>query len=147
MGIYFEYSYEDGKEVEIWLPCFLCNQKKVLMVEYQIKRGPIYVLLNDDARKLWSGREVKVASETYLICEDCYQSFSSEDELIAAILKKKKEQAASTDTQIDSIKVIEQEIEETKEKINELLKKLGSLYERLGRERVLKNQPGPAKED
>jgi len=147
VGIYFDYNYEDGKEVEIWLPCYLCSQKKVLMVEYQIKKGPIYVLLNDEARKLWSGREVKVASETYLICEDCYKSFASEDELITAILKKRKEQAATKTDQIDTIKVIEQEIEETKHRISELLEKLGMLYERLGRERTLRNKPEPAKEE
>jgi uncharacterized protein YbaR (Trm112 family) len=140
MGIYFDYNYEDGKEVEIWLPCFTCGEKKVLMVEYQIKKGPIYVLLNDEARKLWSGREIKVASESYLVCEDCYKSFPSEDELIARILKKKKEQISLKQAEIDTLKVIEQEIEETKAKINELLDKLGLLYERLGREKLLRQQ-------
>lgn len=140
MGIYFDYDYEDGKEVENRVPCFLCSERKVLFVEYHIKKGPIYTLLSDDARKLWSGREVRIVNDTYLVCEDCFHSYASEDELISAILRKKRTVPDALRTEIDTIKVIENEIEETKERICQLLDKLGELYERLGREKLARQQ-------
>lgn len=140
MGIYFNYDFEDGKEVENWVPCYLCSQKKVLFVEYHIKKGPIYTLLNDEARKLWSGKEVKIVNDTYLVCEDCYKSYSTEDEVISAILQKKRSLAKSAASDVDTLKVIENEIEETKEKIFQLLEKIGELYERLGREKIARQQ-------
>jgi DNA-directed RNA polymerase subunit M/transcription elongation factor TFIIS len=137
MGIYFDYDYEDGKEVENWVPCFLCGEKKVLFVEYHIRKGPIYTLLNDNARKLWSGHEIKIISDNFLVCEDCYREYPSEDEIISAIIRKRRETPDAQSAPIDKIKVIESEIEETKEKIEGLLNRLGELYERLGREKVL----------
>lgn len=140
MGIYFNYDYEDGKEVENWVPCYLCGKKKVLFVEYHIKKGPIYTLLNDEARKLWSGREIKIVNDAYLICEDCYKEKGSEDLMISEILKKKRLTSQPQTVDFDTIKVIENEIEEVKGKIAALMDRLGELYERLGREKVLKQQ-------
>ncbi|MCX7831763.1 MAG: hypothetical protein N2440_02555 [Actinobacteria bacterium] len=140
MGIYFNYDYEEGKEVENWVPCYLCGEKKVLYVEYHIKKGPIYTLLNDEARKLWSGREIKIVSDTYLICDDCYQQRPSEDLIISEILKKKRLSSQPQKAEIDTIKVIENEIEDVKGKITVLMERLGELYERLGREKVLKQK-------
>lgn len=137
MGIYFDYNYEDGKEVENWVRCYLCGEKKVLFVEYHVKKGPIYTLLNDEARKLWSGHEIKIISDRFLICDDCYNKYESEDEIISAIIKKKKEQPETPTEPFSKIKFIESEIEETKDRLEELLNKLGELYERLGRERVM----------
>lgn len=147
MGIYFNYDYEDGKEVENWVPCFLCGAKKVLFVEYHIKKGPIYTLLSDEARKLWSGKEIKIINDTYLVCEDCYKEYETEDAIISEIIKKKRTAQDSRASDLDTIKLIENEIEETKEKIQELLDKLGNLYERLGKERIKRQEKMLGRED
>lgn len=136
MGIYFDYDFEDGKEVENWISCFLCGEKKVLLVEYHVRKGPIYTLYKD-ARKLYSGHEINIASSKYLVCDDCYRAYGGEDQVISAILKKKKQVSPSlSGGNIDPIKVIEEEIAEVKKDINKLLDKLGELHERLERERI-----------
>lgn len=135
MGIYFDYDFEDGKEVENWISCFLCGEKKVLLVEYHVRKGPIYTLYKD-ARKLYSGHEISIASSRYLVCEDCYRSLGGEDEVISAILKKKKEVSPTATTDFDALKIIEEEIEDVRNQISKLLDKLGELHERLERERI-----------
>ncbi len=125
MGIYFDYDFEDGKEVERWLPCFLCEQKKVLFVEYHIKTGLVYSLY-DNARKLQSGHQVKVGSAEHLICDDCYNTYGSEEAVIAEILRRRKEE--KTEEKTSQIATIEKEIEETKKEFLELLERLGKLY-------------------
>lgn len=136
MGIYFDYDFEDGKEVENWISCFLCGEKKVLVVEYHVKKGPIYTLY-DNARKLYSGHEINIASSKYLVCEDCYRTYGGEDQVISAVLKKKKELSPSTTARdFDTLKIIEEEIHEVRMQISKLLDKLGELHERLERERI-----------
>jgi hypothetical protein len=128
MGIYFDFDFEEGKEVERWVPCFLCNQRKVLFVEYHIKSGPIYTLY-DDARKLWSGKEITVGSGSYLVCEDCFSGYRSEEEVVAEILRRRKEE--KTSEKISEIKHLEAEIEEAKKEIMELVERLAKLYQHL----------------
>lgn len=139
MGIYFDYDYEDGKEVENWVPCFLCGEKKVLYVEYHIKKGPIYTLLNDSARKLWSGHEINIISDRYLVCEDCYSARGSEEKVIEDIIALKRSKSVSTASDLDPLKLIENEIEETKNRINELIEKLEELCARKERIKIEKN--------
>lgn len=135
MGIYFDYDFDNGKEVENYLPCYLCRQKKVLVVEYHVKNGPIYMLYND-ARKVFSGREIHLGSSRYLVCEDCYRERGSEEDVIAEILEQRREAGASLTVEYDAIKVLEEEIYETKAQIAELIEKIGELHERLERERA-----------
>lgn len=125
MGIYFEYDFKDGKEVEKWLPCYLCKQKKLLFVEYHIKTGLVYSLY-DNARKLQSGHQVKVGSAEYLVCEDCYNTYGSEESLVSEIIARRREEREIENT--TQVKVIEKEIEETKKEFLELVERLGKLY-------------------
>lgn len=134
MGIYFDYDFDNGKEVENYLSCFLCKRKNVLVVEYHVKNGPIYTLY-DNARKVFSGREIHVGSSRYLICEECYTSRPSEEDLVAKIIEARRESGITTVVDYDPIKVIEEEIYETKAELTELIEKLGELHERLERER------------
>lgn len=125
MGIYFDYDFEDGKEVEKWSDCYLCNQKKVLFVEYHVKTGLVYSLY-DNARKLQSGYQVKVGSAEYLVCEDCYSTYGSEEGLVAEIIRRRKEEKVSETT--TQVQTIEKEIEETKKEFLELVERLAKLY-------------------
>ncbi len=125
MGIYFDYDFEDGKEVEYWLTCYLCHQKKVLFVEYQVKSGPIYTLYNN-ARRLESGKELKVGTLSHLVCLDCYNAFGSEEGVVAEILRRRKEEKHSE--KIAHLKQIETEINETRKQIDDLVQKLAQLY-------------------
>lgn len=137
MGIYFDYDLENGKEVENWTTCFLCDEKKVLFVEYHVKKGPVYTLY-DNARKLYSGREVKLASSKYHICDDCFSRYPSEEEVISAILKRRKEKNIVTNSEedYDPLKILEEEIEEEKRELAKRVEKIGHLYARLEKERI-----------
>lgn len=135
MGIYFNYDFENGKEVENWLQCYLCRQKKVLIVEYHIKNGPIYSLY-ENARKLYSGHEVKLGSSRYLVCNDCYDNHGSEESVISEILKIRKQVDAPATGDYDPLKFLEEEIEEEKRELLKLIDRIGEMYSRLERERI-----------
>lgn len=141
MGIYFNYDFENGKEVENWLQCYLCRQKKVLIVEYHIKNGPIYSLYQN-ARKLYSGHEIKIGSSRYLVCDDCYNIFSSEEEVISEILKKRKKFDALVTADYDPLKFLEEEIEEEKREILKTIDRIGEMYAKLERERIKRQKEG-----
>ncbi|MCK4778283.1 MAG: hypothetical protein KAS39_07860 [Actinomycetia bacterium] len=126
MGIYFDYDFAEGKEVERWMDCYLCNQKKVLFVEYHIKNGPIYSLYND-ARKLFSGKELKVGSAEHLICDDCLKQYKNEESIVSEILSHRTEDKKQEKE--SAIIKLESEVEETKRQIDELVHKLANLYQ------------------
>ncbi len=125
MGIYFDFDFEEGKEVERWTPCFLCNQKKVLFVEYHVKNGPVYTLY-DNARKLWSGKELKVGSGNFFVCEDCLNEWGSEEEIVAEIMnRRKKEKDSLRETEIQQL---EAQIEEARKEIDDVIQRMAKLY-------------------
>lgn len=126
MGIYFDYDLKAGKEVERYVPCYVCGEKKVLFVEYHIPSGTGGYVLYDNARKLFSGKEFQVGSTNHLVCEDCLKEYGSEENVVAEILKRRSE-TKKTEKQSE-IEFLEGEIEETRRHIDELIQKLAQLY-------------------
>lgn len=135
MGIYFDYDIESGKEVENWLVCYICHKKKVLVVEYHIKNGPVYSLYKD-ARKLFSGYELKIGSGKYLVCADCYKAAGSEEVIISEIIKNRKKLDSIPTSDYDPLKFIEEEIEDAKKEFSKLINRIGELYARREKERI-----------
>lgn len=125
VGIYFDYDFE-GKEVERYLPCYLCNEKKVVFVEYHVPSGSDGYVLYDDARKLFSGSELLIGSLNHLVCEDCLKEHGNEENVVAEILKRRTE--ASKEAKKSEVKYLEEDIEETRRHLDELNEKLTQLY-------------------
>lgn len=126
MGIYFDLDLENGKEVEKHHPCYLCDEKRVLFVEYQVPSGAGGYVLYDDARKLFSGKEIAAGTAVHLVCEDCLTHYGSEENVIAEILSRRTETKKSEKE--GELKYLQEDIEETQRHIDELIQKLAQLY-------------------
>lgn len=131
MGVYFDYDFKNGKEVERKEKCYLCENENILYAEYYILEGDVYKLYKN-SRKIVHGHEVPVGSRVHTVCESCYQSVPTEEELVEKILAKRleekkseiKKQLKEILSKIDSKK---QEIELKEKELNVLRDELKEL--------------------
>lgn len=91
MGIYFDYDFKNGKEVEKREKCYLCEKENILYAEYYILEGDVYKLYKD-SRKIVKGKEIPVGSRVHAICDECLRKWSTEEELVERILEKRLEE-------------------------------------------------------
>lgn len=114
MGIYFDYDFKNGKEVEQPERCYLCGKPDVLYAEYYILDGDIYKLYKN-SRKIVRGKEIPVGSRIHPICEACLQKAGTEEDLVEAILQKRmEEKKLELKKQLDEVM---QKIEDKKQEI------------------------------
>jgi len=95
MGVYFEYDFKNGKEVEKRESCYICGKDTVLYAEYYVEDGGVYKLYKD-ARKIIKGREVPVGSKVHAICDPCVKQYSTEEELVERILDRRLQEKKET---------------------------------------------------
>jgi predicted RNase H-like nuclease (RuvC/YqgF family) len=124
MGVYFEYDFKNGKEVEKVESCYLCENDSVVYAEYYILEGDTYKLYKD-ARKIIKGKEVQVGSQIHAIGPECLEKYPEEEELISAILQKrvdlKREEKRKVLEEIEEkIRAKEEEIKAKEEEISAL---------------------------
>ncbi len=91
MGIYFEYDFKNGKEIEKREKCYLCEKENILYAEYYILEGDVYKLYKD-SRIIVKGKEIPVGSRTHAICDECLQKWPTEEELVEKILARRLEE-------------------------------------------------------
>lgn len=58
MGIYFNFDFKNGKEVEQPERCYICGRPDVLYAEYYVLDGDVYKLYKN-ARKIVRGRKCR----------------------------------------------------------------------------------------
>ena len=128
MGVYFEYDFKNGKEVEKVEQCYLCGNDSVVYAEYYILEGDTYKLYKD-ARKIIKGKEIQVGSLVHAIGPECLEKYPEEEDLISAILEKrlelkKAEKKKALEEMKQKIKAKEEEIKAKEKEIAELKKEL-----------------------
>ncbi len=143
MGVYFEYDFKNGKEVEKAEKCYLCDKEDVVYAEYYILEGDVYKLYKD-ARKIIKGREVQVGSINHSLCPSCIEAYPLEEDLISAILKKRvvekkedkkkevenlqkkiEEKQAELKAKQEEVAAVQKEIDEMKSQLEALKKEIG----------------------
>lgn len=142
MGVYFEYDFKNGKEVEQPERCFLCGKPDVLYAEYYILDGDVYKLYKN-ARKIVRGKEIPVGSRVHAICDACYSKAPSEEELVEEILKKRLEERKlelrkhldelfkKIEDKKQEIALKEKELEVLRSELSELQKEASDIESRL----------------
>jgi chromosome segregation ATPase len=128
MGVYFEYDFKNGKEVEKVEQCYLCENDTVVYAEYYILEGDTYKLYKD-ARKIIKGKEIQVGSQVHAIGPECLEKYPEEEDLISAILQKrvdlKKEEKKKALQEVEErIKAKEEEIKAKEKEIAEIKKEI-----------------------
>lgn len=143
MGIYFDYDFKNGKEVERKEKCYLCENENILYAEYYILEGDVYKLYKD-SRKIVRGHEVPVGSRVHAICDDCYASVPSEEELVEKILAKRleekkseikkqlKELLSKIESKKQEIELKEKELAVLRDEVKELEAQVAELEKSLG---------------
>lgn len=133
MGVYFEYDFKNGKEVEKAEKCYLCGADNVIYAEYYILEGDTYKLYKD-ARKIIKGKEVQVGSQVHTVGPECLEKYPEEEELISSILQKrldekkveKRKEIEEIENQIkakeDEIRAKEEELKKLQAELDELKK-------------------------
>lgn len=138
MGVYFEYDFKNGKEVEKAEKCFLCDTDSVVYAEYYILEGDTYKLYKD-ARKIIKGKEVQVGSLVHPVGPECLDKYPEEETLISAILERRVEakkserkkeieelEAQLKDKEIE-IKAKEEEVRKLKGELDEIKAKIDAI--------------------
>ncbi len=138
MGVYFEYDFKNGKEVEKAEKCFLCDADSVVYAEYYILEGDTYKLYKD-ARKIIKGKEVQVGSQVHAVGPECLEKYPEEETLISAILERrveakkseKKKEIEELEAQMkakeEEIKAKEEEIKKMKAELDEIKAKIDAI--------------------
>lgn len=124
MGVYFDYNFRNGKEVEKAEKCFLCDKEDVVYAEYYVLEGDVYKLYKD-ARKIIKGKEIHVGSMFHTVCPECDQKHPSEEEVLSLILEKRVE--AKKNERRHELEMLEQQIESKKEAIAGIQKEIDEL--------------------
>ncbi len=143
MGIYFDYDFKNGKEVEQQEKCYLCAKPDVLYAEYYILDGDVYRLYKN-SRKIVKGKEVPVGSRVHAICDSCLAKYPAEEDLVSAILSKRQEEKKELikkeldeifkqiEEKKQEIVLKEKELEVLRAEMTELQKKASDLQASLG---------------
>lgn len=143
MGVYFEYDFKNGKEVEKTENCYLCKKGSVLFAEYYILDGNTYKLYKE-SRKIVKGKEIPVGSRLHLVCEACFQESHNEESLVEKILterlNERKEQyenelnelKALMEKKTQEISLKEKELEVLRQELSEIKDKSESILKLLG---------------
>lgn len=128
MGVYFDYDFKNGKEVERSEKCFTCSKENILYAEYYILEGDVYKLYKD-SKKIVRGKEIPVGSRIHTICDECIDKYSTEEEIVEKILKKRQEERV---LQLkDELKTLQNQIEDKKQEIHIKEKELDVLNQEL----------------
>ena len=114
MGVYFEYDFKNGKEVEKTEKCYICGKDNVVYAEYYILEGDVYKLYKD-ARKIIKGKELQVGSHFHPLCSTCENKYPSEEELISTILNKRLDE--KKDVRKKELTVIEGQVKEKQDQV------------------------------
>ncbi len=140
MGIYFNFDFKNGKEVEQPERCYICGKPDVLYAEYYVLDGDTYKLYKN-ARKIVRGKEIPVGSRIHAICEACLQKYPYEEDLVEEILKKRHEEKKAEifkeiqklQSEAESLKqeisLKEKELEVLRSELNEKIEKIRKLQE------------------
>lgn len=124
MGVYFDYNFRNGKEVEKAEKCYICDKEDVVYAEYYVLEGDVYKLYKD-ARKIIKGKEVHFGSQLHTVCPECEQKHLNEEELLSLILEKRVE--AKKDERRNELVAIEKQIEEKQQAIAAIQKEIDEL--------------------
>ncbi len=135
MGVYFEYDFKNGKEVEKAEKCFLCDADSVVYAEYYILEGDTYKLYKD-ARKIIKGKEVQVGSMVHSVGPECLEKYPEEEALISSILErrleiKKNERKKEIDELDAQVKAKEEEIKAKEEEVKKLKAELEEIKSKI----------------
>lgn len=95
MGVYFDYDFKNGKEVEKKEACYICGKDSVLYAEYYLEDGGVYKIYKD-SRKIVQGREVPVGSKVHPVCDACLKQYRTEEELVERILDRRLQERKET---------------------------------------------------
>jgi len=138
MGIYFNFDFKNGKEVEQPERCYLCGKPDVLYAEYYVLEGDTYKLYKN-ARKIVRGKEIPVGSRVHPVCETCLSLYATEEDLVEAIIKRRMEEKkreiqaeieklkAKIEDKKQEISLKEKELELLKSELEELQQQLKTL--------------------
>lgn len=143
MGIYFNFDFKNGKEVEQPERCYICGRPDVLYAEYYVLDGDVYRLYKN-ARKIVRGKEIPVGSRVHAICEACLEKYPLEEDLVEEILKKRHEEkkaqiyreiqnlSKEAENKKQEIALKEKELEVLKSELEEIQNKIDNLRKAIG---------------
>jgi flagellar motility protein MotE (MotC chaperone) len=143
MGIYFNFDFKNGKEVEQPERCYLCGKPDVLYAEYYVLDGEVYKLYKN-ARKIVRGKEIPVGSRVHPVCEACLSLYPTEEDLVEEIIKRRMEERkkeiqveiekleGKIESKKQEIALKEKELEVLKSELEDLFKQLENLKKVLG---------------
>jgi DNA repair exonuclease SbcCD ATPase subunit len=124
MGVYFDYNFRNGKEVEKAEKCYLCDKEDVVYAEYYVLEGDVYKLYKD-ARKIIKGKEINVGSMVHTVCPECDQKHPNEEEILSLILERRVESKKSE--RKEELEMIQKQVESKQEALAAIQKEIDEL--------------------